>query len=192
VPFGEGNKGIEIDALAVKMHGNDRFGSRRDGSLDLADVHQEVILPDVDEYRARSEDLYRGHRRHRRVRHRNDFIARRNAGGRQRNVDCIGPAVYPDAAADADIGRHVSLERDPFRPEDQLPGLEDTVDGRENLVPQFVVLASVIPERRQHILSISLDEFRASMPCRAAQETRVRQRCPVAGTRGCRHFVPCS
>ena len=116
------------------------------------DVHQEVILSDVDEYRARAEDLDRGHRRHRRVRHRDDFIAGLNTRRRQRNVDRIRPAVDADAAADADIGRHVTLERDPFRPENQLPGLEDTVDGREDLVSQFVVLASIIPERRQHRL----------------------------------------
>jgi hypothetical protein len=48
------------------------------------------------------------------------------------------------------MGRHGTLERDPFWSEDQLPGLEDTVDSRENLFSQFVVLASIIPERRQH------------------------------------------
>ena len=151
MPLRERDKRIEIDALAVKMHGNDRPGARRDRGLDLVDVHQEVILPDVDEYRPRAEDLYRRHRRHRRVRHRNDFIAGRNTRRRQRNVDRVRPAVDADAAADADIGCHVALERDPFRPEDQLPGLEDTIDGRENLVPQFVVLAPIIPERRQHL-----------------------------------------
>jgi hypothetical protein len=62
----------------------------------------------------------------------------------------ICAAIDPDAACYADIGRHLPLERDAFRPEDQPAGFGYPIDGGENLVSQLVILAQIIPERRQH------------------------------------------
>ena len=142
---------IEIDALAVEMYRNDRTGARRDSRFDLADVHQKIVIPDVDKDRTSAENLDRGYRRHRGVRHRDHLVAGTHASRRKRDVDGIRSAVDPDAASYADIGRHVAFERDPFRPENELPGLEYPVDGAEDLLAQFVIFASIIPERRQHL-----------------------------------------
>ncbi len=136
---------VQIDALAVQVNRHDRLGLRRNRRLDLADVHQEIVVPDIDENRAGAENLDGRNRRHRGVRHRDDLVARANPRRRQRDIDRVGTAVDTDAAIHPDIGRHRAFEGDTFRPENELAGSEDTIDRGENLVAQLIVLASVVP-----------------------------------------------
>src|SRR5205085_11570550 len=69
-------RSVEIDRLAIQMHRDDRLRARRDRCLDLVHIHQEIVVPDIDEHRPRAERPYRGDRGYRRVRHRDDFITR--------------------------------------------------------------------------------------------------------------------
>src|SRR6266851_7409330 len=117
------------------MDGNDRTGARRDRRLDLTDVHQEIVIPDINEYRAGAENLDRGDGRDRGVRYRDDLIAGADACGRERDVNRVGSAVDPDRTPDADIGRHLALEPDPLRSENELAGFEHAIDRGENFIP---------------------------------------------------------
>ena len=80
----------------------------------------------------------------------------------------------------------------PSGPRISCPDLKTRSTAREDLVPQFVVFASIIPERRQHRFTdfpgcIRLVR-RAAKHKKRASGHDIQQLENAA----CRHFVPCS
>ena len=139
VPLGNRHQRIEVDALAVQMHRDDRFRARRNRRLDLADIHQEVIVADVDEYRRGTKRANGRDRRHRRIGHGNDLVAGLDAQRRQRDVDGVSSAVHADAARNPEIAGHFTLELDAFLPKHQPSRAKHAIDRGEYLIAQFVV-----------------------------------------------------
>src|SRR5450756_229000 len=128
------------------MDRNDRPGTRGNRRLDLTDIHQEILVADIDENRTSAENPNCRYGRHRCIRHGYHFIARNNSCRRKRNIERISSATDADSAGYPDIRRHLSFECDAFLTQNKLPGFKYTVYRRENLVSQFIILASIIPE----------------------------------------------
>ncbi|MNG12064.1 hypothetical protein D3C84_956490 [compost metagenome] len=55
VALTEGQQRFHVTEVAVQVHGNDRLGSRRDGSFDSSRIQAPGVLEDVDEYRRRPQ-----------------------------------------------------------------------------------------------------------------------------------------
>ncbi len=150
MPLGNRHQRIKVRALAIEVNRNNRLGARRDRSLDLIHVDQEIVVPDVDENRRCAKGADRRDRRHGRVGHRDDLVAGLHAQCGQRDIDGIGSAVDPDTAGHAEIRRHLALELDPLLPEHQPARAEDAIDGGKNLVTQLIVFAKIVPYVDRH------------------------------------------
>ncbi len=73
---------------------------------------------DIDQHRRGPGQADGRHRGHRRVRHRDDLVARPDVAGAQRQEDGVGPRVDADAAGHAVVGGEFLLKRRDLAAED--------------------------------------------------------------------------
>ena len=83
--------------LPVDMNRNDCFAARRDRCFDPRRIDRVISRIDIDQNRRRPGRQHRRNRRHRGVRHRDDFIARTDAERAQGQDQRVGPAADADA-----------------------------------------------------------------------------------------------
>src|SRR5215831_4090541 len=139
------DKRVEIYALAEKMDWHNGRRARRDSSLQLLDVHQQVVRPNVDKHRPCAERTDGRDRRDRSIGNGDHLVASLHTGSRECDIDCVGAAVYADGARYADIGGHFALKLDALLSENQPAGAEHAIDGREDLLVQLIVFSQVVP-----------------------------------------------
>ena len=138
---------IHVGALAEQMDRNDRFRSRRDGGDGLRGVDVERRLVDIDEHRPRAETGDGAGGREKRVRRRDDLVARLDVERHERQQQRIGARGDGDRVADAEHPRHLAFERGDLGAHDEALAVADPFDRRENLGAKRPVLRLEIEQR---------------------------------------------
>ena len=91
------------------MHRYDRLGARRDRRLDQVHVHV-VVVANVDQDGGGADVVDHGHRRHERVRHGDDLVARPDADRFEQQPQAVSAVADADRVGGADEGSEVVLE----------------------------------------------------------------------------------
>src|SRR5439155_4936908 len=84
------------------------------------------------------------------IRGRDHLVAETDAGGPEREHDCVGAVAHPDRVLDAAIGGEVLLESLHYPPEDELAALKHLTDRLVDLPPDDLVLDLKVNEWNIH------------------------------------------
>ena len=123
-----------VGGLAVEMNRQDRPGSARDLSLDLAQVHRVGDRIDVDEDRPGPDVADGPGGRHERHRHRDDLIPGPHSRADQGQVQRRGPRVHAHAEPGTDVVGEGLLEGGHLGPEHVGRALGDFPERLEHLI----------------------------------------------------------
>jgi hypothetical protein len=151
VPARDRQNRIHVGRLTVQMYRQDRLRSRRDRRIELRGIERERLRIDVDEDRFGAGVADGRHRRHEGEGHGDDFVARADASGEQRQVQGARARVDGDAMRGADIGGEFRFECRDLVAEDELAAVEHPVDRLVNFVLDGLVLRAKIEERNHTV-----------------------------------------
>ena len=125
VPAGDPVDGVHVRTLAEQVNRHDRSRARRDFRFDLLRINVECVGVDVGEDRRGPEPAdgagggEKGERRH------DDFVARPDLQGVQRQQQGIGAGRAADGVRGPAIGGHLALQGRDLRAQDHLARRKD-------------------------------------------------------------------
>src|SRR5262249_2840285 len=116
---------IHVGALSIQVNRNDCLGPVRKRSLDFRCIHRERLRLNVDEHAARAGIVNCRRGGYEREGHSDHFIARANAGSKQRQVQGAGPRVDAYCVLRPAMAGEFLLERRHFLAQSELRRFQD-------------------------------------------------------------------
>ena len=147
IPHRRSPQGVHVGALAEQVDWHDGPRPRGHRSIDGRGVEIERRGVNVDENGLRADPVNATGRRKEGVRGGDDFVARADIEGHQRQNKCVGTRGTPDRMAGVAERRDLLFELDDVVAEDEFLSGQHAVHDRTHFVSDFVVLLDQVDQR---------------------------------------------